>query len=152
MRYYLDTEFNGFGGQLLSMAIVPHEGGNGDGIYIIVTCDDEIEDWVAQNVKPIARSVPSDVPVHLCDIEEVPHVLAAYFEDRGVPYIITDWPDDVRYFCQAVITGPGEMAAIPRLQFDVERVDAYPTDLPGAIQHNAWWDAMALRHLLRKSA
>jgi hypothetical protein len=27
-------------------------------------------------------------------------------------------------------------------------VDAYPTTLDGAIQHNAWWDAMALRHLL----
>jgi len=131
------------------MAIVPHEGDNNDGIYIIVTCDDELEDWVAQNVKPIARNVPDDVPIHLCDIEDVPQVLAAYFADKGVPYIITDWPDDVRYFCQAVITGPGEMAAIPRLQFDVVRVDAYPTTLPGAIQHNAWWDAMALRHLLR---
>lgn len=28
------------------------------------------------------------------------------------------------------------------------RVDAYPTDLPDAVQHNAWWDAMALRKKL----
>ena len=40
------------------------------------------------------------------------------------------------------------MVNIPHLSFEVHRVDAYPTALPGAVQHNAWWDAMALRHLL----
>lgn len=37
---------------------------------------------------------------------------------------------------------------MPPLRFEVSNLDAYPTDLPGAVQHNAWWDAMALRHLL----
>ena len=49
--------------------------------------------------------------------------------------------------CGALITGPGEMVAIPRLKFELERVDAYPTTLEGAIQHNALWDARALKHL-----
>jgi hypothetical protein len=26
-------------------------------------------------------------------------------------------------------------------------VDCYPTTLEGAVRHNAWWDAMALRAL-----
>ncbi len=27
MRYFLDTEYNGFGGALLSLALVPEDGG-----------------------------------------------------------------------------------------------------------------------------
>jgi len=69
-----------------------------------------------------------------------------------VPYIIADWPDDIRYFCQTVITGPGEMpAALARLQFDMVRVDPYEAGSapPGAVRHNAWWDAVALRDHLK---
>jgi hypothetical protein len=43
---------------------------------------------------------------------------------------------------------PGMMINIPRLSFEMFREDAYPTTLEGAVQHNAWWDAMALRELL----
>ena len=43
------------------------------------------------------------------------------------------------------------MASIrPGFSASCVRVDAYPTDLPGAVRHNAWWDAMALKHLLSK--
>ena len=45
-------------------------------------------------------------------------------------------------------SAPGEMVDIPRLRFDLVRVDAYPSKLAGAIQHNALWDARALRHVL----
>lgn len=64
------------------------------------------------------------------------------------PIIISDWPADIRYFCDLIEFPMGEMAKIAGLKFEMHRVDAYPTTLPGAIQHNAWWDAMALRHLL----
>jgi hypothetical protein len=64
------------------------------------------------------------------------------------PVIFADWPDDIRYFCELIITGPGTMVNISNLTFRVVRCDAYPTDLNGAIQHNAYWDAMALRHVL----
>ncbi len=37
-------------------------------------------------------------------------------------------------------------------EFEMHRVDAYPTMLPGAVQHNAYWDAMALRHKLTGAA
>lgn len=64
------------------------------------------------------------------------------------PTLFADWPDDIRYFCQALITAPGEMVNIPRLTFHIVRVDAYPTTLEGAVQHNALWDARALCHRL----
>ena len=47
-----------------------------------------------------------------------------------------------------MLTGPGTMIDIPCVTFEVHRVDAYPTDLPGAIRHNAWWDAKALQRKL----
>lgn len=62
-----------------------------------------------------------------------------------------DSPVDIGRFCQAISTGDdGGWASTnyERMTFTVENVDCYPTDLPGAIQHNAWWDAMALRHKL----
>jgi hypothetical protein len=152
VRYFLDTEFNEFGGELLSLALVDQDG---ESLYIIYEPTEKIGPWVAENVMPIMRSVPRDIQPYVVKhgSKTGPRLIADFFARRGgsVPYIITDWPDDVRYFCQAIITGPGEMAAIPRLQFDIVRVDAYPTTLPDAVQHNAWWDAVALREKLMLS-
>ena len=151
MKYFLDTEFDGFGGRLLSLALVREDN---ESLYIIYNHNlDQINDpWVEKNVVPILYDVPSPLPGMLYTVNsdlEASRLIQAYLaEDDYVPYIITDWPDDVRYMCQAVITGPGLMINVPRLQFDVVRVDAYPTEVKGAVQHNAWWDAVALKHIL----
>lgn len=68
------------------------------------------------------------------------------------PVVISDWPDDIRYFCELLITGPGQMIALPGVRFEVRRVDAYPTTLEGAVQHNALWDACALQAALASEA
>lgn len=138
MLYFLDTEFNEMGGELISLALVAE----GRELYLATHCVDP-KPWVKANV----------IPVLTCDGARPVHVepdffgVAIYnflFEDKN-PIIIADWPDDIRYFCQVIITGPGQMIDIPRFQFNVLRVDAYPTSLPGAVQHNALWDARALR-------
>lgn len=143
MYYFLDTEFNGFGGDLISLALVRQDGKS---LYVAVECANPVE-WVAQNVIP---HIDSGVSADWVLPNEIPHKIAQFLNGDPIPTIITDWPDDIRYFCQAVITGPGEMAAIPQLQFQMYRVNAYPTTLPGAVQHNALWDALALRHLFSK--
>lgn len=147
MRYFLDTEFNGFGGELMSLALVDSDG---ESLYLVYPTPRHIEPWVAENVVPIMASVPAGCGIHLVNHENGARRIAEFFARRGgsVPYIITDWPDDVRYLCQAIMTGPGEMVSIPRLQFDIVRVDSYPTTLDGAVQHNALWDAFALRERL----
>jgi len=147
MRYFLDTEFNEFGGELLSLALVRADG---DALYLRYPEPAKLGPWVAENVWPIMDDVPAGRDVHRVTQAEGAKLIADFFAARSgsVPYIITDWPDDVRYLCQAVITGPGQMAAIPRMQFDIVRVDAYPTTLDGAVQHNALWDAFALRERL----
>lgn len=149
MRYFLDCEFNEFGGELLSLALVREDG---ESLYLVFEPTEEPGPWVRENVVPLMMLVPDDVEVVMCLRSEAPRLIARFLAaDLRDPYIVTDWPDDIRYFCAAIITGPGEMAAIPRLTFDMVRVNAYPTTLEGAVQHNAWWDAMALRHLLQMS-
>ncbi|HLY89060.1 MAG TPA: hypothetical protein VKQ27_08755 [Acetobacteraceae bacterium] len=144
MRYYLDTEFNGFGGQLLSLALVREDG---ESMYWVSShnCDQHWDGWVLQNVVPLYHECPVEADM----ATPLPQQIMNLMDGDGEPVIVTDWPDDIRYFCQAIITGPGQMIPLPDgLEFELRRVDAYPTTLPGAVQHNAWWDAMALRHML----
>lgn len=149
MRYYLDCEFNGFGGELLSLALVSEKG---ESLYLIYPHPAEPVPWVAENVIPILFDTPHDVENQQVDWDDGARAIHAFLKDDPVPHIIADWPDDLAYFSKAVMTGPGQMIALPRFRLDYTRVYAYPTDLPGAVQHNAWWDAMALRHLLLPAA
>ncbi|AFU87948.1 Rnase H [Caulobacter phage CcrColossus] len=150
MRYFLDTEFNGFGGCILSLALVAQ---NGASLYLVWPTNDMPEDpdpWVLQNVIPLMDKVPDNVrtiEVRRGTDDAARHI-AEFLRGDPAPEIVTDWPDDIRYFCETVITGPGQMIAIPRLAFQMLRVDAYPTTLAGAVQHNAFWDAWALHTLL----
>jgi hypothetical protein len=47
---------------------------------------------------------------------------------------------------------PGVMGDIDHLRFEIRRFDPYPTELAGAVEHSAWWDAMALRQRLERGA
>lgn len=148
MRYFLDTEFNGFGGELLSLALVREDGA---ALYLVhpeSQMDANPDPWVLKNVILALYKVPKTVKVNQPLRDEWPGYIREFLQGDERPYIVTDWPDDISYFCKSTITGPGLMAPIPSLRFEMVRVDAYPTEVKGAIQHNAYWDAMALRHLL----
>jgi hypothetical protein len=74
------------------------------------------------------------------------------FLGSGSPLIIADSPVDIGRFCEALSTGAdGGWASTgyPQMVFEVCNVECYPTDLPGAVQHNAWWDALALREKMK---
>ncbi|MEP3278344.1 MAG: hypothetical protein ABJN26_00170 [Stappiaceae bacterium] len=51
---YLDTEFNGFGGELISIALVNGE----SAFYEVLEIDGQYEPWVAENVIPILEKEP----------------------------------------------------------------------------------------------
>lgn len=144
MIFFLDTEFNEFGGDLISLAMV---GEDGSELYVATDCPNP-GNWVRQHVMPIIKC-PGAEPV-MIPPDAFGKAIMWFFQEAGEPRVIADWPDDISYFCKAMITAPGEMVAIPKLQFDLRRVDAYPTTLPGAIQHNALWDARALRHAIQR--
>ena len=149
MRYYLDTEFNGFGGDLISLALLREDGG---GIYLVLPFEEaNLDPWVRENVIPILYDVPpsSARAVWRCqDVGDASKIVEAFLGDDAEPVIVTDWPDDVKYFCQLVITAPGQMINIAGFKAEVVRIDAYPNNIPGAVQHNAMWDAYALRHAI----
>ena len=50
MRYFLDTEYDGFGGALLSIALVPEDGG--EEFYAVIEHDGVRSEWVARHVIP----------------------------------------------------------------------------------------------------
>jgi hypothetical protein len=147
MIYYLDCEFDGYGGELISMGIVREDGYAFYGIL-----NGEIKDeWVRENVVPKLLKIPfNDIAVKsiLGSVEHFQGKLEEYFKGATGIQIIADWPDDFKYFCDALITGPGTMIDIPGVAMVVARVDPYPTDVEGAIQHNAYWDALALKDFI----
>lgn len=152
MKYYIGCEFDGRGGPLLSMALVSE---TGKSMYAVMG-QTAYDPWVVANVVPIYLDVPLDRidgPVSFgASTDDLPRLLEYFFAPDIYPHVIADWPDDIKYFMEALITGPGTMINVPGMKCSVKRVDAYPTTLPGAIQYNAWWDAMALRHMFMREA
>jgi len=149
MNYFLDCEFDGMGGPLLSMGLVREDGVS---LYATLRLTRPLtSEWVRDNVMPIMYDIPSfGIDYKLVDCK--PYTLAVslgnflMMDPDNLPNIVADWPDDIKYFCEALIVGPGQMVDTGPVSFLIQRVDAYPTDLPGAVQHNAYWDAMVLRH------
>ena len=59
MRYFLDTEYNGWGGALLSLALVPDDG---EELYLTLDWDGPLEEWVERHVVPyLDMLVPSPI-------------------------------------------------------------------------------------------
>lgn len=148
-RYYLDCEFDGHGGQLLSIALIR----DGAADSIVVIPDGEAQDpWVIENVVPVLQRDAAQTTI-FCRQDQVGKALRDFIGDDQCPTIIADSPVDIGRFCTAISTGEGGGWAscdYPRMSFEVHNVDCYPTELRGAVQHNAWWDAMALRARLQE--
>lgn len=150
MKYYLDTEFDGFGGALISLALVREDG---QSIYLV---DQEVEvqdEWVKENVIPILFDIPEDNVALCCPSKDWGSVFAGFLYEKGDPQIICDWPSDAVYIAELLMTGPG--IAVPMSNQThitiLRHVDIYPTTLEGAVQHNAWWDAMAIKRFVEEN-
>lgn len=143
MRYYIDSEFDGHGGPLLSMALVRDDG---ESIHIRTTAEAR-DPWVVANVMPHINSHEATT-LALVPEASVGGEVRSFLAGDPSPVIIADSPVDIGRFCAAVTTGDDGGYApcfADRIVFEVYDVDCYPTELLGAVQHNAWWDAMALR-------
>lgn len=147
MKYYIDCEFDGLNGPLLSMALASE---TEKSMYVVMGYGPIRDPWVADNVIPHMLDFPMERvsgPIVLGAGQlQLSHAIQEFLMGDINPHIIADWPDDLKYFNHYLITGPGTMIHTPHtLRQTIKRVDAYPTTLKGAVQHNAWWDAMALR-------
>jgi len=143
VRYFLDTEFNGFGGALLSLALVPEDGG--EEFYATLQCTDAIEPWVDQHVSPFLNTVPDAFRDPPLSRRDAALALAHYLQPDEAPFIVADWPEDIAQFCMLLLTGNGTMVPVPSLRFQILTLFGFSTAANSAVPHNALHDARALR-------
>ena len=142
MRYFLDTEFNGFGGALLSLALVPEDG---EEFYVTLECGDAVVPWVERNVMPYLDTVPVGLALPRLSRREAADALAAYLASDPGPELVADWPEDITLFCRLLMTGPAQMVAVPPLTFRLVPLPGFSPAANSAVPHNALHDARALR-------
>ena len=141
MRLWIDTEFNGFEGELISLALVAE---SGDMFYIVRKAVDDmvITPWVLENVVPHLSKNPEGFDIQWSDDTTSKWVLERYlaqFNHGGIE-IIADWPEDIAHFCHFMITGPGYMInTLNRMTFTIDRTIDGESEVP----HNALYDAIA---------
>ena len=142
MRYFLDTEFNGFNGALLSLALVPEDG---DEFYVTLACADPIVPWVERNVIPFLDHVPVGLVAPRMERLEAAKAVSAYLASDPEPELVADWPEDFTQFCSLLMTAPGEMVPVPPLTLRLMPLQGFSTAANSAVPHNALHDARALR-------
>ena len=144
--FYIDCEFDGHNGPLLSVAMV-----RDDRKSIHITVIEEAKDpWVIENVVPVLSAHKAE-ECHDVHPKDAGSYLLDFMSNCQNPTIIADSPVDIGRFCRAISTGfdgGWQSNDFPQMTFIVRNVECYPTTLKGAVQHNAWWDAMALRTAL----
>jgi hypothetical protein len=144
VRYFLDTEFNGFCGPLISLALVPEEPGAAP-FYQSVPCAHPTA-WIAEHVLPVLGTDP--VPR-----AELGALLAEYLADDPDPLLVADWPEDIAHAAMALIASPGHRHPIDRIRFELCDALGFDAAALSAVPHNAYHDAVALRdYLLAREA
>ncbi|MCU0731093.1 MAG: hypothetical protein MUE84_05840 [Hyphomonas sp.] len=147
MLYFLDCEFNGFGGELISLAL----SGEAGELYL-ARPDAELDSlqahpWVEEHVLPYLSL--KDARPDIQPLANFGRVIQSFLAADEAPVIVADWPEDLMHLMQCLIVGPGQMVRIPDLTLRLLHTSAYPTDMTEAVQHNALWDARALRHAVK---
>jgi hypothetical protein len=137
LKIAIDCEFNGFGGQLLSMALVSLDGREFYEVLKYHTI--KYEPWVEINVVPILLK-------ESITTTEFQQKLQSFLGQYDDVHIIADWPDDIKYFCLSLITGPGLCIRTPKkMTMEVNRsLSADHSKIP----HNALEDARALKKII----
>ncbi len=144
MRYFLDCEYNGFGGALLSLALVPEDGG--EEFYVVLDLAEPVEPWVERHVIPFFDMVPPGLVSPRLGSEQAATMLSAWLAHDPAPEIVADWPDDIAYFCRLLTVAPGRMVPVPNLTFQLLCLQGFSTAANSDVPHNALYDARALRH------
>ena len=144
----MDTEFNGFCGELISLALVPEFGDRE--FYVVLPLPQPLDPWVARHVVPYLHSVPQALDLSL-DRVAAAHELAAYLATDREPLIVADWPEDIALACRLLLVGPAEMVELGNLGFDFRRSPGFSTAMNSRVPHNALYDARALRDFVLES-
>ena len=142
LRYFLDTEYNGWGGALLSLALVPDDG---EELYLTLDWQGELEDWVERHVVPYLDTVPDGLVSPRMSRADAARMIAHYLAGDPAPLIVADWPEDIAQLNALLVTGPGVMAEVPGLTFRFLPLSGFSTAANSKVPHNSLHDARALR-------
>lgn len=146
-HFYVDCEFDGHGGPLLSIAIIREDDA---GLYLIVE-NTAKDPWVIENVLPKLMDYPTGAMISFCPENKVSEWLLSFLQEDADPIFHVDAIPDVTYLTKALSTSyQGEYCPnrFDNIAFLVSDVESYPTDIEGAVQHNAYYDAMTLKRKL----
>jgi hypothetical protein len=136
MRYYVDTEFNGNEGQLISVAIVREDGAE---FYEVLHIHELVLPWVRENVLPVLDKEPTDRATVVKKLQKFLR------KDKGPHICIADWPEDLSHFFRLLLRDHGK-------RNDPNWLKCVLIDLPGfdtanfsSQPHNALADARCLK-------
>ena len=132
MKLWIDTEFNGYKGALISLALVAEDGREWYGVRY---CDDPGW-WVGEHVMPHLKQEPQ------CD-NDLQDSLNEFLAGFDSVHIVSDWPVDIAHFCNFLEYRPGVRMGPDLMTFEVRR-DLPDTATTSAVPHNALEDARAL--------
>ncbi len=136
MNLYLDTEFDGHGGVLISLALAGDDGSQWYGIFEAY-CDDP---WVAENVGPKLYAMK---PTVTGGQDVLRFSLKEYLRAREGCTIWADWPADFEHLMHVMCGGHyGESFMVPCTMQLIVTPDGEPKP---ETPHNALSDAIALR-------
>jgi hypothetical protein len=119
------------GGELISLALVGERGS----FYQVLGCKNPMP-WVAQNVMPRLDLEPIERKKFVLLLHRF---LLTYPDGYGNLEIVADWPEDLRHFCECLVTGPGEALNMPLTMRLIGEINIFPLR-----PHNALSDADAL--------
>jgi hypothetical protein len=135
MNIFIDCEFNGFGGDLISMALVAEDGQE---FYEVLNLEKDrgYERWVFEHVVPYLNKEPTNK-------QALQAKLWKFLNQYKEVNLIADWPDDIKYFCMSLIVSPGVcINTPPKLTMEINReLSSKLSKIP----HNALEDAKAIQ-------
>ena len=132
MNIYIDCEWNSFGGDLISMALVSESKLE---FYEVLECANP-HPWVSKNVMPVLIK-------DFITLYRFKWLLKVYLSQFDSINIVADWPEDIEKFCAALITGPGERMSSPPLTMQILKYSYSPKDSLSIMLRN-----LKLRYLL----
>ena len=135
MRYYIDTEFNGTEGQLLSIALVRQDGAH---FYEVLHAHELIVPWVTENVAPFFAQEP------VSRLQAVKKLQKFLRKDDGPHVFIADWPEDIAHFNRMLLRDHGKRNDPFRYACLLLHMPHFDTALASRVPHNALEDARAL--------
>lgn len=138
---YLDTEFNGHGGELISLALASTSGRHWYAVTAPYIPRAGQDPWVADNVMPLLYKMQPTVDAASSSDDVIRFWLKEYLVSFPQPLAIyADWPADFEHLMN-LMCGPtfGRSFVVPCTMHLIKGADQTPE-----IPHNALSDAIAL--------